>query len=135
MPSSRVASTFVDTNIFVYAVGRAHPLRETAQMLLRERMDQHVPLATSAEVLQELLHVYLPVNRMETLDAALRLARDLAIIWPIDDSDARAARDLATTAPGLGARDLLHLAVCQRYGVDALLTFDRSLVAAFAARS
>ena len=132
MPSSRVAPTFVDTNIFVYAVGRTHPLREPAQMFLRERMDQQVPLATSAEVLQELLHVYLPVNRMETLDAALRLARDLATVWPIDDSDARAARDLAATAAGLGARDLIHLAVCQRYGVGEILSFDRALAAAFA---
>jgi predicted nucleic acid-binding protein len=129
------APTFVDTNVFVYAVGRAHPLREAAQMLLRERFDQQVPMATSAEVLQELLHVYLPVGRLETLDAALRLASDLAVIWPIDDSDIRAARDIATAESGLGARDLVHLAVCRRYGADELLSFDRALVAAFASGS
>lgn len=127
-----MATTFVDTNIFVYAVGRAHPLREAAQMLLRERLEQQVPMATSAEVLQELLHVYLPVGRLETLDAALRLTADLTVTWPIDDSDVHAARDLATSEPGLGARDLLHLAVCRRYGADELLSFDRALVAAFA---
>jgi predicted nucleic acid-binding protein len=127
-----MATTFVDTNIFVYAVGRAHPLREAAQMLLRERLEQQVPMATSAEVLQELLHVYLPVGRLETLDPALRLTADLTVTWPIDDSDVHAARDLATSEPGLGARDLLHLAVCRRYGADELLSFDRALVAAFA---
>ncbi|MFV2063654.1 MAG: type II toxin-antitoxin system VapC family toxin [Chloroflexota bacterium] len=130
-----MAATFVDTNIFVYAVGRAHPEREAAQMLLRERLEQQVPMATSAEVLQELLHVYLPVGRFETLDAALRLAADLAVIWPIDDSDVRAARDLATSESGLSARDLLHLAVCRRYGANELLSFDRALVAAFASGS
>ena len=122
---------FVDTNVFVYAVGRAHPLREPAQELLRERLSQRVAMATSAEVLQELLHVYLPVDRLPTLDAALRLATDLTTVWPIDESDVRAARDLTTSAPGLGARDLLHLAVCRRYGADELLSFDRALVAAF----
>jgi predicted nucleic acid-binding protein len=127
--------TFVDTNVFVYAVGRAHPLREAAQMHLRERLEQQVPMATSAEVLQELLHLYLPVVRLETLDAALRLASDLTISWPIDDADIRAARDLATTQPGLGARDLLHLAVCRRQDADELLSFDRALVAAFASGS
>ncbi len=101
-------------------------------MLLRERLEQQVPMATSAEVLQELLHVYLPVGRFETLDAALRLASDLAVIWPIDDSDVRAARDLAASESGLGARDLLHLAVCRRHGVEELLSFDRALIAAFA---
>jgi hypothetical protein len=44
-------------------------------------------MATSAEVLQELLHVYLPVAREQTLDAALRLATDVAVIWPVDASD------------------------------------------------
>lgn len=131
MATARTTVTFVDTNVFVYAVGRAHPLRGPAQQLLRERLDDQRPMATSAEVLQELLHVYLPVGRMKTLDAALRLARDLTSIWPIDDSDVSAARDLTTIAPGLGARQVLHLAVCRRYGVGELLSFDRALVAAF----
>lgn len=124
--------TFVDTNVFVYAVGRAHPLREPAQMMLRERLDRNTPMATSAEVLQELLHLYLPVGRLQTLDAALRLATDLTTTWSIDESDVLAARDLSTSQPGLGARDLVHLAVCRRHDVDELLSFDRALVAAFA---
>lgn len=128
----RSGPAFIDTNVFVYAVGRAHLLREPAQMYLRERLDQAVPMVTSAEVLQELLHVYLPVDRHETLDAALHLAMDLTTVLPIDESDVRAARDLATSQPGLGARDLLHLAVCQRHGAAELLSFDRALVAAFA---
>ncbi|MGD8684715.1 MAG: type II toxin-antitoxin system VapC family toxin [Chloroflexota bacterium] len=128
-----MSPSFIDTNILVYAVGREHPLREPAQMMLRERLEQRVPMATSAEVLQELLHVYLPVGRTAALDAALRLAADLTTVWPIDATDVRAARDLAVSQPGLGARDLLHLAICRRYDVDELLSFDRALVAAFAA--
>lgn len=127
-----MGATFVDTNVFVYAVGREHPLREPAQRMLRERFARQVPLATTAEVLQELLHVYLPVGRLEALDAALRLATDLATVWPIEGSDVHAARELAASEPGLGARDLLHLSICRRRGVDELLSFDRALVAAFA---
>jgi len=122
---------FIDTNVFVYAVGRAHPLRERAQTLLRERKAQRAPLATSAEVLQELLHVYLPVGRLTTLDAALRLALDLTTVWPVDEQDVQAARDLAVVRPGLGARDLLHLAMCRRHGAREILSFDRALLAAF----
>lgn len=123
--------SFIDTNVFVYAVGRPHPLREPAQALLRERLEGSVPMATSAEVLQELMHVYLPVGREATLDAALRLATDLTTVWPVEASDVLAARDLSATRPGLGARDLLHLAVCSRYGAGELLSFDRALAAAF----
>ena len=122
---------FVDTNVLVYAVGREHPLREQAQQMLRECLKRQVPMATSAGVLQELLHVYLPVGRDETLDAALRLAADLMTVWPVDGADVLAARDLAVSEPGLGARDLVHLAICRRYDVDELLSFDRALVVAF----
>jgi len=123
--------SFVDTNVFVYAVGRPHPLREPAQAVLRGRLDRGVPMATSAEVLQELMHVYLPVGREETLDAALKLASDLTVVWPVDVTDVLAARRLSASKPGLGARDLLHLAVCRRHGAGELLSFDRALNAAF----
>ena len=113
---------FVDTNVFVYAVGRPHPLCEEAQRMLRDRVSAGVPLATSAEVLQELLNIYLPVGRLTTLDAALRLVADLVTVWPVEASDVLAARDLATSQPTLGARDLLHLAVCRRRAAAGLLT-------------
>jgi predicted nucleic acid-binding protein len=126
---------FVDSNIFVYAVGRPHPLREEARRLLEDRTRARAPLATSAEVLQELLHIYLPVGRLETLDAALRLATDLTTVWPVDAEDVATARALVTLHPALAARDLLHLAVCRRHGATGLLTFDRGLRGAFGAGS
>jgi uncharacterized protein len=78
---------FVDTNVFMYAVGRPHPLREPAREALREAVRGSLPLATSAEVLQEMLHAYLPVGRLAALDAALRLATDLAEVWPVERED------------------------------------------------
>lgn len=100
-------------------------------MALQDRMAAHHPLATSAEVLQELLHIYVPVGRIETLDAALRLATDLTTVWPVDAEDVQTARSLLGRHPGLSARDLLHLGVSVRRGVDEVLSFDRALVAAF----
>lgn len=120
-----------DANVLVYAVGRPHLLRDPAQQLLRDRLERRQPMATSAEVLQELMHVYLPVGRFDTLDAALRLATDLATVWPVEEADVVAARDLVVGQPGLAARDLLHLALCRRHDAGELLSFDRALVAAF----
>jgi len=131
VPETGQGIAFVDTNVFVYAVGRAHPLRDRARELLRDHKARRTPLATSAEVLQELLHVYVPVGRLSTLGAALRLAVDLTTVWPIESRDVEAARDLAILRPGLGARDLLHLAVCRHHGVREIVSFDRALVAAF----
>lgn len=126
---------FVDTNVFMYAVGRRHPLREPARELFIESARPDAPpLCTSAEVLQELLHAYLPVGRTETLDAAFTLVQSrMAAVWCIEPEDVEAARDLATRENALGARDLLHLACCVRRGVRRLHTFDRALAAAAAA--
>lgn len=124
--------TFVDTNVFMYAVGREHPLREEARSFFLEALESATPLVTSAEVLQELLHAYLPVGRLETLDAALTLARGrTAEIWPVEPADVALARSLADRHPGLGARDLLHRASCLRRDVTRVRTFDRGLAAAF----
>ena len=126
---------FLDTNVFMYAVGRDHPLRSDARSFLDRALEAECVLATSAEVLQELLHAYLPVDRLGTLDLALELVRrTVATVWPLEPADVRFARGLAETHRGLGARDLLHLACCLRREVDDLQTYDLALRAAFSGR-
>jgi predicted nucleic acid-binding protein len=124
---------FVDTNVVMYAVGGRHALRAEARAFFEEAVaGGRNELCTSAEVLQELLHAYLPVGRMATLDAALTLAEScIPTVHPINAEDVRSARLLADSYPQLGARDLLHLAVCRRHSVDRIKTFDRALAAAF----
>lgn len=123
---------FVDTNLFVYAVGRRHPLRDEARGFFEQALEERQPLATSAEVLQELLHAYLPVGRLGALDAALTLARARSSeVWSVEPEDVELARFLLDRHPGLGARDLLHLACCRRRKVERVRTFDRALAAAF----
>ncbi|MCL7938260.1 MAG: type II toxin-antitoxin system VapC family toxin [marine benthic group bacterium] len=125
--------TFVDTNLIMYAVGASHPLRAEARLFFEDALESGEPLCTSAEVLQELLHAYLGVGRIETLDAALTLARArIPVIWPVELEDVELARSLSDRYPGLGARDLLHLASCRRRDVGSVRTFDRGLAAAFA---
>ena len=123
---------FVDSNVFIYAVGRPHPLRAEAQNFFIECREKGTRLITSAEVLQELLHVYLPAGRMDTLDAALELAtHGIDQIIPVDQNIVLYARNLVGRFPGLTARDLLHLAVCQKNKIKELKTFDRKLLMAF----
>ncbi len=126
---------FVDTNVVMYAVGRGHPLKGEARRFFEEAVRDSTPLATSAEVLQEFLHAYLPVARLETLDAALELVEArVETVWSVEAEDVRLACALAGPHSGLGARDLLHLACCRRRGVDTIKTFDRPLAAAFRRR-
>ena len=55
---------FVDTNVSMYAVGRSHHLRAAARQFFIRATRDLTPLCTSAEVLQELAHAYLPVGEV-----------------------------------------------------------------------
>ena len=119
---------FIDTNVFMYAVGRPHPLRESAREFFVEAVRTQTRLCTSAEVLQEMLHAYLPVGRLETLDAAMSLIVRCGVeVWPLQREDVTLARQLHDQLPSLGARDLCHLASCRRHGARKLKTFDQAL--------
>lgn len=123
---------FVDSNVFIYAVGRPHPLKEQARNFFLESSRSGKRLVTSAEVLQEIIHVFLPVRRMECMDAALELANSgIDMIFPIIPEFVIHARNLIDKHPELSARDLIHLSTCQQHKISELMTFDRALMSAF----
>lgn len=121
---------FVDTNVFMYAVGRPHPLKRQARDIFSDAEHNKVALYTSAEVLQELLHAYLPVERIDFIEAALALIVRFEVkVWPLEKEDVDLARRLHHRYPTLSARDLCHLASCVRNGVSEVKTFDQAFQA------
>lgn len=119
---------FVDTNVFMYAVGGPHLLRTPARDFFRQAREEGTALFTSAEVLQELMHAYLRVARLQTLEAALFLTTAYSIeVWPLEADDVVLARQLHDRYPFISARDLCHLASCRRRGVREIKTFDEAL--------
>ena len=89
-------------------------------------------MCTSAEVLHELAHAYLRVGRADTFDRALALVRLYGIeVWALEQDDVILARQLHEQHRALSARDLCHLASCQRRGVSEMMTFDQALASAF----
>ncbi len=128
--------TYVDTNVFMYAVGKPHPLQSRAQQFFHESLRSRTALFASAEVIQELMHVYLRMNRTGTLDSALELIEKAGVeVWPLEEADVQLARRLHERHPTLHARDLCHLASCQRRGVRKIMTFDGGLAAAAPGRN
>lgn len=114
---------FVDSNVPMYLVGAPHPNRDRiAEFLARSAAESFV---TNAEVYQELIHRYASIDRRDAIVETFRLLDDLVdTVFPITRADAGAAADIAA-APGLSARDCLHLAVMRANGVSRALTFDR----------
>ena len=121
---------FVDTNVFMYAVGKPHPLQSTSRLFFSDS-PAHMSLCTSAEVLQELAHAYLPVQRAGRFDAAMEVVANARVaVWPLEGVDVTLARELYEFHPTLAARDLCILASCRRRGVTEIMTFDQALAAA-----
>ena len=84
---------------------------------------------------QELLHVYLPVKRFETLEAAFGLLQAVTEkVIPLNVETVLHAKDLALSYGGLSARDLIHLACCQQNSIRQIKTYDRGLESAFRKR-
>ena len=122
---------FVDTNVVMYAVGKSHPLKARARAFFDDSLLNLTSLCTSAEVLQELVHAYLPLGRYDVFEDALDLLEKAGVeVWPLEEADVILASRLHSEHPMLASRDLCHLASCRRRGVRQIMTFDEALGAA-----
>ncbi len=61
---------FIDSNVPMYLVGRSHPLKSQAEELLEAAVTSGERLVTSAEVLQEILHRYVAIDRRDAIQPA-----------------------------------------------------------------
>jgi predicted nucleic acid-binding protein len=117
--------TFVDSNIPMYLVGAPHPHKVDAQRLMDRSIAERTRLVTDAEVLQEILHRYRAINRMDAVKPAFDLL--LTVVdetYPIESHDVEQARVLLTSTGKISSRDALHLAIMRRNGIRRILSFD-----------
>ena len=118
----------VDSNIPMYLVGAPHPHKTDAQRLLEKLVSERRRLVTDAEVLQEILHRYVAINRRDAIQPAfdaLRAVTDQVI--PVDDDAVERAKEIVLGHPRLSARDAVHLAVMEQQGIEQILSFDSGL--------
>jgi predicted nucleic acid-binding protein len=116
---------FVDSNIPMYLVGADQPTKARARRLIERAIVDDEPLATDAEVLQEILHRYVAINRREAIEPAFdSLLGIVDVVHPIEAVDVGRARRLLTSTARLSARDAIHIAVMQRRDIDRVLSFD-----------
>ena len=117
---------FVDSNIPMCLIGTEHPNKSRARLLLEAAISNGERLVSDAEVLQEILHRYVAINRREAIEPATAvLLGVIDEILPVELEDVHRAAAMVV-AGRLGARDALHLAIMQRRGVTRILTFDRA---------
>ena len=116
----------IDTNVIIYAAGKAYPLREGARQVLDQVAEDTLHANIDTEVLQEILHVY-SAHRERT--KGLDTVDDLLLLFPnpfpIGREEIEAARDLMRAHSFLSARDAIHAAVVQTQEVEGIITADK----------
>lgn len=116
----------VDSNVPMYLVGGEHPHKVDARRLLERLINEHERLLTDAEVLQEILHRYVAIDRRDAIQPAFdALLGVVDEVLHIERSDVLKARDVVLGFPWLSARDAIHIAVMERHGIERVLSFDK----------
>jgi predicted nucleic acid-binding protein len=115
----------IDSNIPMYVVGAAEAQKAVALRLLAKLVNDRQRLVTDAEVLQEILHRYVSINRRESIqpafDALLGVADE---VLPVERAAVERAKEIVMGHRNLSARDAVHLAVMEQHGIERILSFD-----------
>ena len=116
---------FLDTNVFLYAAGTAHPEKDACVHVLRRVADGSLEATTNSEVVQEVLYVLVRRGRRED---GMALARRVAALFPdllpVTRDDALGACDLLERYPKLSVRDAVHAASMIRNGIKRVISVD-----------
>lgn len=117
---------FVDSNVPMYLVGDPHVHKTDAQRLFERCLTDRERLVTDVEVLQEILHRYVAINRRDAIQPAFdALLEVVDEVIPIEVDEVSRAKEVVLGQLSLSARDAIHVAVMERHGISTILSFDR----------
>jgi hypothetical protein len=109
----------------MYLIGAAHPHKTDARMILERLIAAGERLVTDAEVLQEILHRYTGIDKREAIGPALQVTLSIVDeVMPIERAGVLRAAEIAQNRALLSARDAIHIAVMERYGIRSIFSFD-----------
>jgi len=115
----------VDSNIPMYLIGSPHPHKTDAQRLLEKLIADRERLVTDAEVLQEILHRYVAIDRRDAIqpafDALLGVVDEVLLV---DRRAVERAKQIVLGYRHLSARDAVHLSVMEQNGIHQIVSFD-----------
>jgi len=109
----------------MYLVGAPHPHKADAQRLLEKLITDRERLVTDAEVLQEILHRYVAIDRRDAIQPAFdALLGVVDEVLAVDAIVVQRAKQIVLGYRQLSARDAVHLSVMEQNGIERILSFD-----------
>ena len=110
----------------MYLVGGPHGNKIAAEQAIGALITRGERLISDAEVLQEILHRYSAIARLDAIqpafDALLSLVDE---VFPVEAADVQRAKTILLGQYRLSARDAIHVAVMERRGIERILSFDQ----------
>lgn len=108
----------------MYLVGAPHPHKVDAQRLLERAIVDRERLVTNAEVLKEILHRYVAIDRRDAIQPSFDvLLGAVDEVFPVELVDVERAKTILFSVR-VSARDAIHLATMERRRVSRILSFD-----------
>jgi len=116
---------FIDTNIFLYSVGRDHPLKPGSVAVIHRIRDGELTAVINTEIIQEILYHFQSIKQ---LLIGIRLAKDAVSIssriLPVEEADLSLAIELLESYPKLQTRDAFHAATMIHKGIKEIISTD-----------
>jgi len=117
----------LDSAVFIYAVGVAHPYRDPCRQLLEALEAERFRGEASALAVEETLHQR--ARRTGDRESAQRVAGNimtLCLVHDLTKADLGLGLRLFGTSARLNARDVLHAATALNRGIPAIVSPDQA---------
>lgn len=109
----------------MYLVGAEHPHKDDALRILDELILRRESLAVDAEALQEILHRYTAIDRIDAIQPAFDAVLDIVDdVLPVGLEEVEGAKEIVMGRYGISARDALHVAVMRAHDIVRIVSFD-----------
>jgi hypothetical protein len=109
----------------MYLIGAPHPHKADAQRLLERCVSERERLVTDAEVLQEILHRYVAIDRRDAIQPAFDGVLEIVDeVLPVGLDEVQEAKRIVLGRYGVSARDAIHVAVMRANEIDRIVSFD-----------
>ena len=116
----------IDTNVFVYALGRPHEYKESCMRLMDQFERGEHQANVDTELLQEILYHFWQRGQPQVgLQAFDQIVAGFPDPIPITVHEAAIARDLLSAHPYLEPRDAIHAGVVLAHGLEGIISADR----------
>ena len=114
---------FIDTNIFLYSIGRDHPLKPASVTAIHRIRDGQITAIINTEIIQEILY---HLQSIKQLSIGVRLAKDAVSIssriLPVEEIDLSLAIELLEAYPKIQTRDAFHAATMIHNGIKEIIS-------------